>query len=304
MSAHRLKAYIELLIVAIIWGVAVVIIKYTLGGFSPLIFLTYRFFISTVIAIIFFLFVGFKPPKDRKTLLLTLFNGFLISTVSLGLLFLGTNNTTSIDANLISSITPILVAVAGVLFLNEKVTKRESVGILIALTGTIITIIGPSLGNGKTSFFGNLLVLASVIVTVATAVFAKIVLRNKVDPLFATNVSFIVGFITLVPFAARELLDSNFKVITSVPFGFQVGVFYMAILSGTLAYFLWHKAEKSIEIGEVNLIAYLYPIFGTPLSIFWLKEKVTTFFLAGLVVIAIGVFLAEWKKGHYRNLHE
>jgi drug/metabolite transporter (DMT)-like permease len=296
MSPVRRRAYAELLVVAIIWGVAAVIIKYTLQGFSPLIFLTYRFFISTVIAIIFFLTIGFKPPKDRKTFIITLFNGFLISTVSLGLLFLGTNETTSINTNLISAITPILVAVAGVFFLNEKVTKRESIGILIALTGTVITIIGPSLAGSKINFFGNLLVFTSVIVTVATAVFAKIVLRNKVDPLFATNISFVVGFITLVPFAARQLIASNLEIITSVPLKYQLGVFYMALLSGTLGYYLWHKAEKSIEIGEVNLITYLYPIFGTPLSILWLKEKVTPFFLVGSIVIAIGVLLAELKK--------
>ena len=39
----RIKAYILILIVTIIWGVASPIIKYTLDGFDPLSFLTYRF---------------------------------------------------------------------------------------------------------------------------------------------------------------------------------------------------------------------------------------------------------------------
>ena len=70
----------------------------------------------------------------------------------------------------------------------------------------------------------------------------------------------------------------------------------MALISGTFAYYLWHKAEKTIEVGEVNLIAYLYPIFGAPLSILWLKEKIDIFFIIGGIIIAFGVILAELKK--------
>jgi drug/metabolite transporter (DMT)-like permease len=301
MNPARRRAYIELLVVAVIWGFATPVIKYTLGGFSPAVFLTYRFFISAVLALIIFAITGFKLPKNPKTLALTLFNGFLISTVSLGLLFLGTSKTTSIDSNLISTMAPIMIALAGVFFLKERVTKREAIGILIALAGTLITIIEPVLksGNGFSGLEGNLLVTASVVVVTITAVLAKIILRDNVDALTATNLSFIVGFITILPFGLPQILDSRFKIITSAPLSYHLGVFYMAILSGTVAYFLWHRAEKTIEISEVNLIDYLYPIFGTPLSVFWLGEKITPPFVIGAVVIATGVFLAEWKKRRY-----
>jgi len=298
MTPARKRAYIELLIVAAIWGCAGPIIKYTLGGFSPAVFITYRFFISAIIALIFFAIRGIKFPKRPKILLLTLFNGFLLTTVSIGVLFLGIDKTTSIDSNLISAIAPIMVAVAGVFFLKEHITKRESLGILIALTGTVITIIGPFLKSGVTfgGIEGNLLVFASVITGTVTAVLAKKILREDVDIGFATNISFVVGFITTLPFALRELINSNFQSITAVPFSFHLGVLYMAILSGSFAYFLWHKAEKTIEIGEVHLIGYLYPVFGTPLSVLWLKETVDLPIVIGCIVIAVGVILAEWKK--------
>ncbi len=303
MNPARTRAYIELLIVSAIWGIAAVVIKYTLSGFSPFVFLTYRFFISTVLAVIFFIFTGFKFPKNPKVLGLTLFNGFLLSTVALGLLFLGTEKTTSIDSNLISAIAPITITLAGVFFLKEHVTKRESAGILIALSGTLITIIEPVLKfrDGLGGVEGNLLVFASVLVATATAVLAKVILRDEVDALFATNISFVVGFLTLIPFTLPRILDSRFQILTSVPLSYHLGVFYMALLSGTLAYYLWHKAEKSIEVSEVGLFAYLYPIFGVPLSVLWLKEKITLPFIIGSIVIAIGVFLAEYKKQNRKS---
>ena len=302
MNSARKRAFIELLLVAVIWGVATPIIKYTLEGFSPVIFLTYRFFISTVIALIIFSATGIKFPKNQKVLWVTLLNGFLISTVSLGLLFLGTAKTTSINSNIISAMTPVMIAIAAVFFLKERIGKRESIGILIALAGTLITVVEPlyTSPSGFGQLTGNLLVFAAVIVTTVTAVLAKIILRDNVDALFATNISFVIGFITILPIALINHSPANIlNTIYSAPLGYHLGVFYMAVVSGTLGYFLWHKAEKTIEISKVNLITYLYPIFGTPLSVFWLKEKITPLFVVGAIIMASGVFLAEWKKRRY-----
>jgi drug/metabolite transporter (DMT)-like permease len=301
MNPVRKKAYIELLIVSLIWGCASPIIKYTLGGFSPAIFLTYRFFISSIIGIIFFIFLGIKLPKDKKTILVVLLYGFLSSTVHLGLLFLGTDKTTSVDSNLISAMSPVLTTIAGVFFLREHVTKRESAGLLIALSGVFLTIVEPIIknGNGFSGLEGNLLVFVSLMIGPIVAVLAKKILRKGIDPKTSTNISFLVGFITILPFSISQLIDSKLSVITSVPFSYHLGVIYMAVLSGTLAYILWNKAVKSIEIGEVSLFTYLYPIFGVPLSIIWLKESISSTFIIGCIVIAIGVALAEWKKRQY-----
>jgi drug/metabolite transporter (DMT)-like permease len=73
----------------------------------------------------------------------------------------------------------------------------------------------------------------------------------------------------------------------------------MALLSGTFAYILWHKAEKSIEVGEVSLFSYLFPVFGTPLSVLWLKESISLPFVIVALVIAFGVIVAEYKKKRY-----
>lgn len=298
MNPIRKRAYLELLLVAIIWGFAGPIIKYTLDGFSTPVFLTYRFLISSLIAVPFFIFGISKIPKDPKIFWFTVLSCFLGTTVSLLLLFWGTEKTSSIDMNLISAIAPITIAVAGVFFLNEHVTKRESFGILIALTGTLIAIIEPTFktNDGYSALIGNTLVFASVLVGTANIIMSKIILRKEVDPFTITNISFIVGFVTIAPLALKSILDSNFRVITDVPISYHLGVFYMALISGTLAYSLWYKSLKSIETSEAGLFSYMYPIFGIPLSILWLKESITPTFIAGSAIVVLGVILAEWKK--------
>lgn len=300
----RIKSYILFLIVSIIWGIAGPVIKYTLGGFTPLTFLTYRFFIAALAAVFIFLLTGFHLPKDSKTFWLVILYSFLTSTVTLGLLFLGFEKTTALYGTLISASGPIMVAIAGVWFLQEKVTRREMVGIGIALAGTIVTVVGPILqnGDGETGLTGNLLIFASLIVGVATAVIGKILLRRELSPIFLTNLSFVVGFVTILPVAlfshpVPQILDTIYQ----TPISYHIGVLFMALLSGTVAYWLWHKAQKTIEIGEGGLFAYLYPVIGAPLAVFWLGEKITMPFIAGAFVIAIGVIIAEYKKTRYNR---
>lgn len=298
MNPHRLHAYSLLLVVSIIWGLAGVVIKFTLGAFDPLVFLTYRFAISTLASFATLFFVGLKLPRNKEVIKLLLFYGFLTSTVALGLLFFGFDETTAIDATLISATGPLLISAAGAMFLREHVTLREKAGMGIAFVGTAVTIMEPILknGDGYTGLGGNLLVFASILVGIATAILAKILLRKEVDPSAITSVSFGVGFLSLAPIAF--LVHSPLGIIEQIkaaPPAFHLGVVFMALLSGNLAYTLWHKAQKTIEVGEVSVFGYLYPIITTPLAVIFLKEKITTPFILGGVIIAIGVIIAELK---------
>lgn len=302
MNPARIKAYILLLFVTAIWGVASPIIKFTLDGFDPLTFLTYRFAISSAVALIIFLAAGLRIPKKFSTLIFLLFYGLLTSTVSLGLLFFGLENTTVLDSSLITLADPLLISLAGVYFLRERITKREKIGIFIAMLGTALTIIEPLIQNhaGAVRFSGNLLIVGYVITTALGAVLAKKLLREGVNPMTMTNTSFIVGFATLSPFLLKDTpVKEVIANIISVETPYHLGVLFMALISGTLAYFLANKAQKTIEIGEQAVFGYLYPVFSIPLAVLWLGEKITPVVAIGAVIIALGVAIAEIKKKRY-----
>ncbi|MEK7188683.1 MAG: DMT family transporter [Patescibacteria group bacterium] len=299
MNPARLKAYLLLLIVSVIWGVAGPIIKFTLGGISPLLFLTYRFFLSSLVAIIFISFTGFHLPKDKNLLVKLIIFSILTSTISLGLLFLGIEKTTVLDLSLINLITPLLVSVAGVYFLREHITFREKIGMGIALVGTALIVFEPFLGVNHQSlkFSGNVLIFLSLLAGAYASVLAKELLRNDISPATLAHASFIVGLATILPISLFIYTPSQIiQSVSTLPFPYHLGVVFMAILSGNLAYTLWSKAQKTIEISEAAIFSYLYPIFAAPLAILWLKEKITIPYIIGGIIIAIGVVIAEYKK--------
>jgi len=299
MNTYRLRAYKLLLITAIVWGVAGPIIKFTLNGISPLPFLTYRFGLSSIAVILTLPFFKKQAFPKKGVFWETILYGFLTSTVALGLLFFGLNETTVLEMAFINLSGPILITLAGVYFLHEHITKREKIGTCITLLGTLILIIQPILEDGLnlSKISGNILIFLYLLVNTMSVILAKKLVRKGVTPISMVNSSFIVGFLTILPLTLIFGSQNFLNTITNLSLPYHLGIFYMALISGNLAYVLWIKGQKTIEVSETSLFTYLHPIFAAPLAIFWLHEKVNTVFFTGLILITAGVIIAEYKRG-------
>ena len=302
----RIKAYTYLILVSLIWGIAAPVIKFTLRGIGPYPFLTYRFFIASVFALVFFVIFSKKLHILIKNLGGVIFYGFVTTTLALGLLFLGLNRTTVLDATLISSVSPLVVAIAGVIFFKENITNQEKLGISIAFLGTFVTVSEPLFRNGLANninqLTGNLLIVGYLLANAFSSVWAKRLGRKGVDSFLLSNSSFIVGLLTLLPLSFFLLsVPDLIKEAVNLPLQYQAGVFYMALISGTIAYALWIRAHKTIEISEAGVFYYLTPLFAAPLGVFWLGEKITPPFITGALLIALGVIIAEYKRRSYNS---
>lgn len=298
MSPNRLKAYLLLTLTTVFWAVASPVIKFVLGELSPLPFLAYRFAITTIAIIVISFFVKIQIPKKLSTLFLLLFYSFMTSTVTLGILFFGLKETTVIESTIISMAGPILIAIAGVYYLKEHVTKKEKIGMSIALIGTALTVIEPLVrnGTGKMQLSGNLLILVYLLTNTVSVVLAKNLLRKGVNAWTMVSSTFLVGFVTTLPFLYfNGGIVQTFSQIKSLSLNTHLGVIYMALVSGLLAYGLSNKAQKTIEIGDAAIFQFLYPIIAIPLAIFWLKETLTLPYIVGALIISVGVVIAGFK---------
>jgi len=253
MNPKRLKSYIYLVIVAAIWGAAGPVIKFTLRELPPFTFLAYRFFITSLFLVPIMIASKEKFPKDSKKNLILLVLSLLGTTVNLGFLFVGLKFTSVLDQTFISETSPIFIIVASSIFLKDRITKREKIGILI----TFLIILKPLIENGVLTYnnlFGNILILLANISWMAYVIISKKQLRQKVSPLTLAVSSFFVGFITFLNHGAGNLVLT----LSNISFSTQLGVFYMAIISGALAYYLFQLGQKSIESSEAAIFSYLF----------------------------------------------
>lgn len=294
----RTKAYLYLLIAAAIWGVAGAIIKFTLGGISPLYFLTYRFSISAAIAIVFLIVDKDGRPKSNM-LLKSLTYGLLAYYIALGLLFWGLNYATVLDLSIVSVVEPLLVLVGGGIFFHDKITRKEKNGALIAFIGTAVALILPLLFTNRVSstmLTGAVLLLGFLLADAGGILYSKHLLKEKVSAFALTNIGMLTAGIL---FMATTIAAGNFSeflnTVYQLPITYHLGVWYMALISGTLGYYFFTRGTRTIEVSEAGLFYYLQPVFQIPLAILWLNETITPIFILGSILIIAGVFIAEKK---------
>lgn len=316
MPKKRLLAYSLLILTSAIWGIAGPVIKHTLQFIPPFTFLFWRFLLSSLIFLPSFFVLVKKEKENLKTLLPIIPLGFLGIPLCLTFIFLGFERTTALDGSILSSLAPIFIVLAGVLFLKENVSKIELLGLTITISGLIVMVSQPLLEEGgfnPKNILGNILIVISNIVWTAYVIFSKIEFK-KHSPFIITAVSFFTGVIAIFPLALIEqltIIDWQKSVYLSPqplfyinPKGLE-GLLYMTFLSSAVAYFAFETGLRLIEASEATLFAYLQPIFAMPVAIFWLKEKITLPFIIGAIIITFGVFLSEFyrpKLNRLRNI--
>jgi len=313
---NRTKAYLALLTTALVWGVAPPIIKYSLGFVTPVEFLALRFLIVSFFILPVFLIKFKKRPFEIKDMPLVLLTSLCGTSLTLGLLFWGLAKTSAIDAAVIAATCPLMIVLAGAIFLKEVITKQEKIGLVFAFSGTLIAVVSPLVNGGKIfqsgNVSGNLLIFISNISWTAYSILSKKVTK-KYSSFNITAFSFFIGLITFAPlFLYQRLATIDYfkSVLLPSPPLFYIhpqalpGILYMSFLGSIIGYFAYTYGFSLIEASEATIFTYLQPIFTIPLAVFWLGEKISPSFLGGAFLIFIGVLLTEYKRKSIIKGHE
>lgn len=293
----RLTAYIFLLGSSVIWGIAGPVIKHTLQFLPPFNFLFWRFLLTAIFTLPIFLWYIKKHPLKLSWLPQLLVLTIVGTTINLAFVNLGFERTTAIQGTLLTAMTPVFVAIGGVFFLKEHVTRRERFGIGLAIAGTAFSVIEPLLRNGpqtsQNAALGNLILIGYNISWMAYVLLSKKLGKDGPKPFHITSISFLIAPITFLPLALFE--KSGLIPFHEIPTAAFSGILYMAAVSGFVGYLFYQIGLSKVETGEADVFNYLHPIWAAPLSILWLGEAITPTFLVGATLIATGVAIAEYR---------
>jgi drug/metabolite transporter (DMT)-like permease len=167
----------------------------------------------------------------------------------------------------------------------------------VAFLGTVLVIIEPALNgshSGSGSFTGNFLVLLGTLSWTAYVLLTKKFLNHKISPLLLTTFMFYIGTVVMSGLMLWSRPDP-LSGLTTMPISAHLGVLYMALISGGLAYWLYQLGQKHITASKADIFLYLSPVFTLLISVFWLAESVSFPVVFGCLIIAFGVILAETK---------
>ena len=208
--------------------------------------------------------------------------------------YLGVQTTTASNAVLLVAATPVLIVALSFLLLGHRISAVQSLGILISLSGVgvIVTTGRPERLLELRLNPGDAWVLAAAL---SWALYS-IALRWRPPGLH--DLSFLgatigLGLLPLAPLYAWELAQGHGFELNTVT-GAALG--YVAVFPSVLAYVFWNRAVHELGAARSGQFIHLMPAFGTALSILLLDERLHGFHLAGILLIAGGIWLSTGRR--------
>lgn len=280
-----------------LWGGMYVVSKWGFGAIPPVTLAALRVAVgaSTLLAAVAVTY----PARDFSR---ADWRGFGVLgvwvSVTLVTQFLGTDLTTASEGALVTVLTPVATLALGVTVLGESLTARKVGGLALALAGTAV-VLGSrydleTFGGGAASGVA-LLVLASV-GWAAYTVFGKRLVREYSALETATYSSLLAAPLLAVA-AAAELAVTD-TALSSVPVTTRTvaAVLYLGVAATAVAWYAWYKGVEYVDTGTVAVYFFAQPLVGAALGALFLDESLGVGFVAGGLVMAVGIYAVSTAR--------
>ncbi len=296
MSIHKHHTFAGLLAgltAASIWGGMYVVSKVVLEVIPPFSLLTIRLIMG---AMVLGLVIYFRAQRTGTHITVTkdafwksFMVGFVGYGISLGFQFVGTKLSTASNGSLVTSATPAFVLLFAPFLLGEKPTMRRVIALVVSTLGVLAVIDPRNAELSPSLFWGNMSLIAAALTWALYSVLVRKV-SQSLDLLVSSTIMLLGGIPSSIAFSVWEFNTVGIGEITP---GIIGGLLFLGIVSTAIAMFLWNYAFAELPAAVASLTFFAQPVVGTLLGWFFLSEQITPLFIAGGVLIGIGILVAS-----------
>lgn len=207
------------------------------------------------------------------------------------LVYIGLNRTSATNAGLVYATVPVFVAIFARLIWGDRIRPVQYLGIVVSIAGVAVLLAEGELAALMALRFnpGDVWLFAATAVWGLYTVLAK---RQPRDLSRYTGLTAILlfGVPMILPFYLWESLTGR-----TMPLTWQaaVAVGYVAVFASVLAYIAFNSAVAIVGPNRTGPFANLTPAFAIVLGIAFLGESLHFYHLAGIALIAVGVWCAS-----------
>lgn len=292
MTRQTLLGNVAALLGSLLFGAAVVATREAVSTVAPVNLAVLRFGQGGVILAIVLLLATGAPRLSRRAvgeiallgaimfaLFPLLFNGALqFTTASRGAVILATM--------------PLGTAVLARATGQERLTRRQLLGVLLSVVGVIVVFAEAGIGPGESrrELLGNAMMVAASACGAVYGMLAKPVL-HRLPAILVTAGSMLAGAVLLAPIALASNLPGDIAQLDSRT---TLIVLFLGTGGGALAY--WLIMVALARLTPTQAIAYINvnPLVATALGALFLDETLSSRFLLGFGLVAAGLVLANW----------
>ncbi len=194
-------------------------------------------------------------------------------------------------ATVIANTQPLLAAMLGVAWLDERLPRIGWIGLLIGFAGILVIALPQLLDEGQEgSAIGfAYIVLAAVGVTVSNVAIKSI--ADKADGLFAMGFQLLIGSVPLA-IAAFALEDQTAIQWNAV---FTLSLLGLALFGSALVYWVWFSVLEEVELNRAIVFSFLVPIFGLTIGALFFGERLSGIQFSGIALVVLGIVFVNLK---------
>lgn len=264
------------------------------GWIEPAGYTTCRLLGGVITAWIISAFIKNTPIDWKKDGLTIILGGIIGMAIFFYIFSAGLFKTSPIDASIILTLSPVLVLIISAIVFKEQITKRKSLGILLALAGALMVILMQHQNSTiHGALTGNLLMLASTVIYAVYLIISRGI-SSKYNPVTLLRWIFLSGLIVALPFGFSEILHSP-MVTQGDPKPILVMLF-IAFFPSALSYMLIPIALKRLSSTIVSMYSYLIPVIASAVSILLGQAVLEWFEPVSLLLIVVGVYFVTITK--------
>ena len=291
-----LKAHLALFVVNAFYGANHILAKGVMPIYlTPNVFIAMRAVGATLLFWItktFFI----KERIERKDLLRIAICGFFGVANNQLFFFHGLSLSSSINASIIMTLNPIMVAILAYFILKESIGKVKFLGIVIGAVGAILLTLTAGTGKGD-SILGDFFLLINALSYGIYLVTVK-PLMQKYSPLTVITYVFTFGmcYVLLFPPTMRDILTTDFS---AIPAGIWAKIIFVIVGVTFLVYLLTVYALKQLTASVSSTYIYMQPVMVIFFSYIFVVIGISADFsttitmekLLYMLLIFTGVFL-------------
>ena len=273
------------LIFILLWSSAFITTKPIIDNSDPFAALAFRFFFVAVGFCLFSVYSNQSIVVNQKNIIESVFSGVLFHGLYLGGVFysISIGMPTGIAA-LIVTLQPILTNALSGPILNEKVTIKQWVGVLLGFVGAAL-VLGFDVGT-EIPLLGLIATIIALISITTSTIWQKKLSNNL--PLPVSNFYQAVGgclfHILIIVFFTKPYIDFTKTFVIAM----SHQIFLVSFGAFTILMYLIKKNSASKTVS----IFFLIPATSAFMAWLFLNESLTNLDLVGFLVTTIGVYIA------------
>jgi drug/metabolite transporter (DMT)-like permease len=278
----------RLLLLAALWGGSYLFIRLAAPVLGVFFTMSLRVILAAF-ALIIYGVVTKQSLQFRQSWRSYLLLGFLNNVIPFILIAIAVVNLNASMAAILNATTPLFTAIVAAHQLNESLTKRKLLGLLLGVLGVAVLVGWSPLPLSASVITGILFALIAACSYGFAAVYARRTFANAKAIDTATG-QLIGSSLLLLPVAVVSVPN------TMPSIGISLSVIVLALACTAFAYLLYFQLIASAGATRSATVTFLIPIFSLLFGTVLLSEPINSGVIVGLAVILLSVWLVIGAK--------